>query len=113
MPSAAPTNPCLDCGACCATFRVSFYWAEADTRAIPPELTEQVNAHFSCMAGTNRAAPHCAALDGRVGQRTGCRIYPHRPSPCREVQAGDSQCAKARAHHGLPALPGDAPRQPA
>ncbi|WP_142908916.1 CxxCxxCC domain-containing protein, partial [Klebsiella pneumoniae] len=23
-------NPCMTCGACCAFFRVSFYWAEAD-----------------------------------------------------------------------------------
>ncbi|HBP8873638.1 TPA: YkgJ family cysteine cluster protein, partial [Escherichia coli] len=23
-------NPCMRCGACCAFFRVSFYWAEAD-----------------------------------------------------------------------------------
>jgi hypothetical protein len=23
-------NPCVSCGACCAHFRVSFYWAEAD-----------------------------------------------------------------------------------
>ena len=23
-------NPCVTCGACCAHFRVSFYWAEAD-----------------------------------------------------------------------------------
>ncbi|EAX0008081.1 YkgJ family cysteine cluster protein, partial [Salmonella enterica] len=21
-------NPCMTCGACCAYFRVSFYWAE-------------------------------------------------------------------------------------
>ncbi|MLR39642.1 YkgJ family cysteine cluster protein, partial [Salmonella enterica subsp. enterica] len=23
-------NPCMTCGACCAYFRVSFYWAEGD-----------------------------------------------------------------------------------
>ena len=23
-------HPCLSCGACCAHFRASFYWAEAD-----------------------------------------------------------------------------------
>jgi len=21
-------NPCIDCGACCALFRASFYWAD-------------------------------------------------------------------------------------
>ncbi len=24
-----PENPCINCGACCAYFRVSFYWAES------------------------------------------------------------------------------------
>ncbi|MES2467997.1 MAG: YkgJ family cysteine cluster protein [Verrucomicrobiota bacterium] len=98
-------HPCLSCGACCATFRVSFYWAEAATRGLPPGLTEKVNPWLSCMAGTNAAAPRCAALEGQIGIRTGCRVYPQRPSPCREVQPGDSQCAKARANHGLPPLP--------
>ncbi|EKJ0223351.1 YkgJ family cysteine cluster protein, partial [Escherichia coli] len=23
-------NPCMACGACCAFFRVSFYWAKVD-----------------------------------------------------------------------------------
>lgn len=97
-------NPCLDCGACCASFRVSFYWSEAEARGVPAALTEQVNAWFSCMAGTNQAHPRCTALEGQVGGATHCRVYAQRPSPCREVEAGDSQCAKARARHGLPAL---------
>ncbi len=104
MPSVDTANPCLACGACCASFRVSFYWAEADARGIPIELTEQVNQRFSCMAGTNCANPRCAALDGEVGHKAGCRIYAQRPEPCREVQAGDAQCATARAKYGMGAV---------
>ena len=100
-------NPCLDCGACCASFRVSFYWSEAEARGLPAEMTEQVNAWFSCMAGTNCAAPHCAALEGEVGQTVRCTVYAHRPHPCREVEAGDSQCNKARARHGMDRLSND------
>lgn len=107
MPSdPATSSPCQACGACCASFRVSFYWAEAEANAIPPELTEQVNATFSCMAGTNSRTPRCAALQGTVGQDLSCRIYPQRPSPCREVQPGDAQCSRARAIHGLAPLAG-------
>ncbi len=104
MPAVDTVNPCLDCGACCASFRVSFYWAEADARGIPIELTEQVNQRFSCMAGTHCANPRCTALDGEVGHKVGCRIYAQRPEPCREVQAGDAQCARARAKHGMGAV---------
>ena len=28
-------NPCLSCGACCMTYRVSFYWGDADARGLP------------------------------------------------------------------------------
>ena len=97
-------NPCLACGACCMAFRVSFYWAEADTRGIPLELTEQVNPHYLCMAGTNTKAPHCAALQGPSGGPVACSIYERRPEPCREVQIGDDKCLRARARHGLPPL---------
>ncbi|ENJ4382725.1 YkgJ family cysteine cluster protein, partial [Salmonella enterica] len=37
-------NPCMTCGACCAYFRVSFYWAEGDDASgrVPASLTEPV-----------------------------------------------------------------------
>ncbi len=94
-------NPCLDCGACCATYRVSFYWAEAEALGLPEALTEQVNAFYSCMAGTSRPAPRCLALQGAVGEQVACAVYAQRPSPCRELQAGDDKCNKARTRHGL------------
>lgn len=92
---------CQSCGACCAAFRVSFYWTEALVNHIPDALVEQVSAVHGCMAGTNQAAPHCAALVGEVGARVSCRIYASRPSPCREVTPGDARCLTARARHGL------------
>lgn len=97
-------NPCLDCGACCATFRVSFYWAEADERGLPDKLIEQVNPWYACMAGTNRSSPRCVALEGRIGATVACTAYEMRPAPCRELQPGDDKCNRARAKHGLPPL---------
>ncbi|KUM01816.1 YkgJ family cysteine cluster protein [Chromobacterium subtsugae] len=102
------SNPCQSCGACCASFRVSFYWAEADDGGglVPSHLTEKLNDWTRCMRGTWSASPRCAALQGEVGDSVGCGVYPLRPSPCREVEAGSAQCLKARASHGLPALRG-------
>jgi uncharacterized protein len=97
----ADLNPCQHCGACCASFRVSFYWAEAEQRGLPEALTEPVQRWYACMRGTNAPAPRCIALDGEVGQAVRCSTYASRPSPCREVEAGDAQCARARARHGL------------
>jgi len=105
-------NPCLSCGACCASFRVSFYWAEttlAQAEGVPVELTEPITPHYNCMKGTNHKQPHCIALQGVVGQRVSCTIYQQRSSTCREFDwlEADGQvskdCTKARAkYHLLP-----------
>ena len=100
-----PANPCRDCGACCAAFRVSFYWAEAAERGLPDELIEAVTPHIAAMRGTNTAQPHCGALEGRMGAEVRCSVYASRPSPCREVEPGDERCARARARYGLTPLP--------
>lgn len=111
--AASPDNPCLSCGACCAAFRVSFYWTEADDAPgglVPVAVTERLNTHLRCLVGTNSNSPHCSMLDGGVpGGR--CTIYEQRPSPCRELDAftpagePDEKCVRARARYGLPALP--------
>lgn len=104
MSEPADLNPCLACGACCMSYRVSFYWAEAEQRGLPAFLTEQVNPFLSCMAGTNARQPHCAALQRGADGGFSCSVYAQRPAPCREVQIGDAKCRQARARHGLPAL---------
>lgn len=96
---------CQTCGACCAYFRVSFYWAEADDApggTVPAGLTESINPHMRCMQGTNAKQPRCVALGGQVGQQVACTIYDKRSSSCKELMPGDEKCLKARAHHGLP-----------
>ena len=95
---------CQRCGACCATYRVSFYWAEADDAprgTVPAALTRQVSAWHRCMAGTEAHPVRCVGLQGEVGQGVACSLYAQRSSTCREVQPGDAQCLRARARHGL------------
>ncbi|PWC09635.1 zinc/iron-chelating domain-containing protein [Brenneria roseae subsp. americana] len=105
-------NTCMRCGACCAYFRVSFYWAEADDGggSVPSLLTEPLSPFLRCMEGTNSKKPYCAALAGKIGESVSCSIYADRPSPCREfMQSGENgqindACDRARAHYGLPPL---------
>ncbi|PHM54890.1 hypothetical protein Xhom_02856 [Xenorhabdus hominickii] len=44
-------NSCINCGACCAYFRVSFYWAEAEDGGgtVPTAITEKLNNFMRCM----------------------------------------------------------------
>ncbi|WP_024303172.1 YkgJ family cysteine cluster protein [Pseudogulbenkiania sp. MAI-1] len=101
------SNPCLHCGACCAAFRVSFYWAEADDGGgtVPNHLTEKINDFRRCMRGTWSDSPRCVALRGEVGAEVSCAIYEQRSSTCREFEAWTEACHTARRKHGLPELP--------
>ncbi|BAK77452.1 protein of unknown function [Pseudogulbenkiania sp. NH8B] len=101
------SNPCLRCGACCAAFRASFYWAEADDGGgpVPLPLTEKINDFRRCMRGTWSDSPRCVALPGEVGREVGCAIYPQRSSTCREFEAYTEACNRARRKYGLAELP--------
>lgn len=110
-------HPCLSCGACCAHFRVSFHWSEADPAlggSVPVELTEVMDPHRLAMRGTWARHPRCTALDAEIGKHSRCTIHPQRPSPCRDMGAAwengqpSPQCDRARTAHGLaPLTPAD------
>ncbi|MBM3351008.1 MAG: YkgJ family cysteine cluster protein [Betaproteobacteria bacterium] len=101
------SDVCLDCGACCETFRVSFYWAETDAHPqgrVPHALTTAISPYLVCMRGTERKPSRCVALLGEVGRAVSCNIYEQRSSTCREFDAGTEACNRARQQHGLPSL---------
>ena len=93
---------CQSCGACCAHFRVSFYWQEAEQRGLPEDTLHQISPWRVCFKGTENMPCRCVHLSGSVGQQVGCTVYERRPHPCRELQPGDAKCLRARAAHGLP-----------
>ena len=106
-------NPCITCGACCAYFRASFYWAEAEPATggtVPPETTEKLNDFFVVMKGTDQKNPRCIALEGTIGECVSCAIYEKRASVCREFEFSwqngkpHERCDKARIAWGLPPL---------
>lgn len=114
-----PQNPCQSCGACCAHFRVSFYWSETEPSlggTVPVEMTDKLDDFRRCMKGTDRVQPRCVALEGRIGDAVNCTIYENRPTPCREfgvdwvdgllvfIPADLERCTQARARIGLPPL---------
>lgn len=111
----AESNPCVTCGACCAFFRVQFYWREANPgesdHVVPADQFEDLDDRFRCMKGTaDKHRPRCVALAGRIGRDVRCSIYAHRPSPCRAFTASfsdgvhRSRCDQARRGHGLKPL---------
>ena len=105
-------NPCTSCGACCAYFRVSFYWGECASAGglVPDELTVQVSPSMAAMIGTDRKPSRCVSLHGELGKQVGCTMYEKRSSTCREFEASwvggihNPDCDKARAAHGLAPL---------
>lgn len=107
------TNPCILCGACCAFYRASFHWTEADDAGgtVPVALTEDGDSFRRAMKGTGQHPPRCVALDGEIGVRVACSIYQQRSSTCREFsfswQEGEhnDKCDRARMAWGFPPLP--------
>ncbi|HEY9159520.1 MAG TPA: YkgJ family cysteine cluster protein [Desulfomonilia bacterium] len=106
-------NPCLACGACCAYFRVSFYWGECDDAkegGVPAGLTEKLNDFRAVMKGTNRPEPRCIALEGEIGKAVRCTIYERRPQVCRDIPFSwadglpEEKCDKSRQAWGLKKL---------
>jgi hypothetical protein len=114
-------HPCLSCGACCAHFRVSLHWSEAEPEIgapdlggrVPLALTETFGPHQRSMRGTWAKQPHCIALEGVVGEHVRCTIYDARPNACRDLRmswengGANPQCDQARAAYGLPPLTRD------
>ncbi len=106
-------SPCQACGACCASFRVSFPCYEVDAAPggrVPEALVESVGHDLVCMRGTASSPSRCVALRGTIGEAVSCAIYEFRPVVCREfaplaaVGHGDEACDAARRRHGLPQL---------
>lgn len=108
-------NPCLQCGACCAHYRASFYWSESnDISGVPPDLTEKLNDFLVVMKGTRNPGPRCIALQGHVGTAAWCSIYERRALVCRNFPPSwengipNERCDKARAAWNLKPLTPDA-----
>jgi Fe-S-cluster containining protein len=104
-------HPCLGCGACCAHFRVAFYWREAEPDGlwkVPVTKTVDLDSNLRCMKGTEvKHHPKCVSLSGRIGKNAHCSMYENRPTPCRSFTASfedgirNERCDEARAAHGL------------
>lgn len=114
-------NPCLTCGACCAFYRASFYWAETEegtAGGVPVALTEKMDEYRVLMRGTRGANPRCVALQGTIGSAVYCSIYPSRSSICRSFSPSwenglhNPRCDKARAAWGMAPLTPDSWREP-
>ncbi len=127
MPHGEWIHPCQKCGACCAKWRVVFYWREAEPPLpgwspadqspseerppVPRRFTEDCGQWIRCMKGTDsKHQLRCEALTGRIGDQVACSIYDRRPSPCRAFEASfeggrhQPRCDEARAAHGLSPL---------
>ncbi|WP_310493459.1 YkgJ family cysteine cluster protein [Dechloromonas sp.] len=108
---------CTSCGACCATYPVTFSRQELDSGSggwVPTALTENDPVFRRCahMLGTRGHPRRCVALKGSIGVSVSCAIYDLRPSPCRDFAQeadagrGDARCGDARRLHDLPPLKG-------
>src|SRR5437868_4708009 len=88
-------SPCLNCGACCSHFRVSFFWGECSSSGgtVPDELVTQISPSRVAMNGTDCSSAGCTAAAGDVGGDVNCCIYELHPRAGGEREApwGDGE----------------------
>ena len=93
-------NPCMTCGACCAYFRVSFYWAEASDGGgtVPVHLTEPLSPSALHERYESKAGPLCG-----VTRRAACR--PAAPSMrIAPARVGTLRCLAKRVRSTKPVI---------
>ena len=103
---------CQNCGACCATLRITLPRIKLESRGgqVPDALTEPYTPTTACMREHPDMPGRCLALAGTVGVEVACTIYVQRPEACREfapfaaLGEGDEACDEARRRCGLPPL---------
>jgi uncharacterized protein len=113
-PGARQRFDCQACGACClntqrnralktleyveVTATDALFTQSADVLERLTVRNADGRLHLRMIGEDER----CASLDGDVGEGVTCQIYALRPSGCRELEAGDDECLRARKMHGLP-----------
>ncbi len=90
---------CQQCGACCREGYDTVEIGPRDpVRAHHPELVVVRDGRLNIA----REGVRCAALTGGCGgEAFACRIYDHRPKPCRDLAPGTQNCLIARRRVGL------------
>lgn len=105
---------CQACGACCCNTERNLSAGSRDYIEITRDdvLFQTDRARLKRLARRNDEGQwffrlvgeeqRCVGLDGELGVGVGCDLYSVRPRGCRNVEAGDEECLKARAFFGLP-----------
>lgn len=96
--------PCIECGACCAYFKVGF--KRANNQQVPWQTIKIVRGE-SFMEGAEIFKGRCNQLTGDIGKHCLCSIYENRPDVCDLFSVWlpngkqNPRCIKAREFHGL------------
>jgi Fe-S-cluster containining protein len=108
-------DDCLRCGACCLNPTENRREGVTAYVEVQPgaSLLGRKDLARKLVVLDDAGRPHlrltpdgrCAALDGAPGRAVRCRIYHHRPAPCRRVEPGSALCLRYREDHGLDAAP--------
>jgi Fe-S-cluster containining protein len=98
-PTDAPVVSCATCQACCCRLEVMLM-GEDD---VPEALT--VQDRWGGWVMRRLADGWCAAVDRHTHR---CTIYERRPTVCRDLPVGDSECLEARVRLVIPGCAGPA-----
>ena len=83
---------CITCGACCSYTDPK--WIEVSgedrKRLNNDDLIESGDVESYAMKQTKQGK--CVALQGKIGVKVSCSVYPNRPQVCCDVMPGSNKC---------------------
>ena len=96
---------CVTCGVCCSFTLIAPI--EKDRNEGLPSYWEVYPDDAPDEPPILRVMPRddengqCVNLDGELGKKVGCSVYEHRPSGCRDFEAGSDRCREYRRMYGI------------
>jgi Fe-S-cluster containining protein len=101
--ASAPIPDCIPCGACCIyglVIPINRREPEPLQRYLEITLDDADDVVIERVFERG-ADGRCINLDGVVGQKIGCSVYPDRPQICRDFDAGSDRCFGYRRMYGI------------
>ncbi len=99
-----PIPDCVPCGACCVyglVIPINRREPEPLERYVEVMLDEVPGLVVERVFERDPADGRCVNMEGEVGVRIGCTVYPDRPQICRDFDAGSDRCFGYRRMYGI------------
>ncbi len=99
-----PIPDCIPCGACCIfglVIPINRREPEPLQKYLEITLDGADDLVIERVLERDKSDGRCTNLEGVIGEKIGCKVYPDRPQICRDFDAGSDRCFGYRRMYGI------------